>query len=164
MKRVLCFFVTVIFVMSVLTSCIVIPQYKNFEIDPASVSSIEVYDLLDVDTFDGFFLETETSVYTIPEEDKAAFLDDLGEIEFSDAIIITIAAIDPSFYYDVWTVRINYTDGSYELISCDGYGATYNKNGEMTDTHHFGCDEEEWRTFVKKYIPKSVANRTQESM
>lgn len=164
MKRVLCFFVTVIFVMSVLASCIVIPQYKNFEIDPASVSSIEVYDLLDVDTFDGYFLETETSVYTISEEDKAAFLDDLGEIEFSDAIILTIAAIDPSFYYDVWTVRINYTDGSYELISCDGYGATYNKNGEMTDAHHFGCDEEEWRTFVKKYIPKSVANRTQEAM
>ena len=156
MKRTACLAVALLLIMSTFTSCIVIPLYKNFEIDAATVSSIEIYDLCNTDTFCGCFLETESPVYTISSEKESDFLNDLSAIEFSDAIIIVLAAIDPSFYYDTWTVRINYTDGSYELISCDGFGEIYDQNGEAVEAHHFGCDNEEWSAFIAKYLPEDV--------
>ena len=156
MKRIVLFILTVILVTSTLTSCIVIPMYKKFEIDANTVASIEIYDLCEADSLYGGFVKTETPVYEIPTEKNTDFLNDLAKIRFSDTIIIVLAAIDPSFYYDEWTVRINYTDGSYELISADGYGQTYANYGEVIDSHHFGCDQEEWLAFIGKYIPEDI--------
>lgn len=156
MKRIGLFLLTLLIVTCTMTSCIIIPIYENFEIDAEKVAAIEIYDLCEVDTLYGDFVETETPVYEIPRENNEDFLNALAEIRFSDTIVITLAAVDPSFYYDEWTVRINYTDGSYELISSDGYGQTYDSNGESIDSHHFGCDEDEWRAFISKYVPKDI--------
>lgn len=139
-----------------LTSCIVIPRYKYYKIDSETVSSIEIYDLRNSDTHYSGFLETETPVYAIEQEQIADFLKDLSDIRFSDSIIITIAAIDPSFVYDDWVVRINYSNGTYALISCDGYGQTYDENDEAIDGNHFGCDDDEWKQFISKYVPKDI--------
>ena len=155
MKRLVLLTITVLMI-STLASCVVIPLHKRFEIDTNTVASIEIYDLCESDSLYGGFLKTETPVYEIPEEKVANFLNDLSNIRFSDTIIITIAAVDPSFYYDDWTVRINYTDGSYELISCDGYGETFDENGENTDSHHFGCDQNEWWMFIAQYVPENI--------
>ena len=156
MKRIGLFILTVIIVACTMTSCIIIPIYENFEIDADTVASIEIYDLCEVDSLYGDFVKTETPVYEIPTEKNTDFLNDLAKIRFSDAIIIVLAAIDPSFYYDVWTIRINYTDGSYELISSDGFGQTYANNGEVIDSHHLGCDQKEWLAFIGKYVPKDI--------
>ena len=156
MKRIALFTVVLLLALSTMTGCIITPIYKHFEIDAATVSSIEIYDLCRVDAYSGSFLETESPVYTIPSEAKSDFLNDLSAIEFSDAIIIVLAAIDPSFSYDTWTARINYTDGTFELISCDGYGETYDQNGEAVSGHHYGCDREEWTAFIAKYLPEEV--------
>ena len=155
MNRIGLFILTVI-VMCTLTSCIIIPVYKNFEIDANAVVSIEIYDLCQADSLYGEFVKTETPVYEIPAEKITDFLNDLSKIRFSDHIIIVLAAIDPSFCYDEWTIRINYTDGSYELISSDGCGETYANNGEVIDSHHFGCDQEEWRDFIGQYVPEDI--------
>lgn len=144
-----------VFFVSCLTGCIVIPFYKNFDISPDTVSSIEIYDLREVFDTDEF-LEKGIPAYTIPEGDRADFLQALSEIEFSDSIMITIAAMDPSFSYDEWTIRINYTDGSYEFISCANYGEVFDSNGKRTDSHHWGCDEEEWHGFISRYVPESI--------
>ncbi len=160
MKRIGLFILMLIIVTCTLTSCIIIPIYKNFEIDADTVASIEIYDLCEVDSLYGDFVNTETPVYEIPTENITDFLNDLATIRFSDAIVIVLAAIDPSLYYDVWTVRINYTDGSYELISSDGFGQAYDKDGEQTDSHHFGCDQEEWWAFIGKYVPEDIFDHT----
>ena len=86
----------------------------------------------------------------------ADFLSDLSNIQFSDTIIIAIAAVDPSFYYDDWVTRINYTDGSFSLISCDGFGESYDANDQVTDRNHFGCDNDEWKQFIGKYVPYDI--------
>ncbi len=157
MKRIVLLTITAILILCTFTGCIVIPLHKRFKIDASAVASIEIYDLCEsTDTLYGNFHKTESPVYEIPQDKIAEFLNDLAEIRFSDSIVITIAAIDPSFYYDLWTVRINYTDGSYELISCDGYGATYDQNGKRTESHHWGCDNEEWREFIEKHIPRDI--------
>ena len=160
-KRVLFLILLCFMTLASLTSCIAIPMHKHYDIDPKEVSSIEIYDLCETDSLYGKFHKTETSVYEIPKEKNADFLSELSDIEFSDTLLITIIPSDPSFYYDEWTVRVNYTDGSYELISCDYYGQTYNPNGEVTDEHHFGCERDEWRAFVEQYVPQDIFHHSQ---
>lgn len=135
-----------------LTGCIMIPRYKHYDIVSDKVTSIEIYNLRDSEAYPS----SETLVYTIENNQMADFLSDLSDIRFSDTIIITIAAIDPSFNYGIWTVRINYTDGSYSFISCAGYGETYDANDQKIEGNHFGCDNDEWEKFIGKYVPQDI--------
>ena len=137
-----------------LSGCIVIPIYKNFDLDPETVSSVQIYDLRLGDSYYDDFLEQELlPVYTLESSQTSDFLSDLAEIRFSDHLIISIAAMDPSFHYGDWVVRVNYTSGAYSLISCDNYGTEYDANGELIKTHHFGCDREEWKDLIMRYLP-----------
>ena len=156
MKRIALLTIIFVLISNILTGCMIIPQYKRFKIEEATVASIEIYDLCEVDSIYGNFVETETPIYEIPAEEVDDFLSNLAKIRFSDTIIIALMPTDPSFYFDDWTVRINYSDESYELISCDGYGKTFNKNGETADTHHFSCNQDKWSEFISKYIPQDI--------
>lgn len=162
MKRIALLTVSIILIMCCLSGCIVIRRYRHFDIDPITVSSIQVYDLCDDDGWESQFLATDIPVYEISEEQTADFISDLNDIEFSDHLIITIAAIDPSFNYGEWTVRINYNDGTYELISDGGYGETYDSNNEWVSSHHWSCDAAEWEAFIGKYVPADIFNHHQD--
>ena len=155
MRRILSISVLAMFLISLLTGCIIIPRYKHFIIDAKAVSRIQIYDLSNVDTSYGEYVLTNVPSYTIPKDQKAAFLDNLSDIRFSDTIIITIAAVDPSFFMD-WTVRIDYNDGTFDLISCAGYGESYDSSGQVASAHHYGCDDEQWMTFLAKYVPEDI--------
>ncbi len=142
-----------------LSGCIIIPQYKNFEIDPAEIASIEIYDLRESDTYGEQFLEDTSPVCEIPGEEIDDFTRDLAEIEFTRYIIIVLAAVDPSFNYGDFVARINYTDGSFELLSDGGWGQTFDQDGEVISSHRYGCDSEEWEEFIGKYLPKEIMDR-----
>ena len=144
-----------------LAGCIMIPRYKYYDIDSEKVSSIEIYDLRNYKELSDNCLQSPTTVYTVPvyilEEDKMSdFLSDLSDIRFSDAIVITFAAVDPSFDFGDWIVRINYTDGAYSLISCGGYGEDYDANDQITKTNHFDCEDDEWEQFIGRYVPEDI--------
>ena len=156
MKRIAFLTAALLLVMSILTSCI-IPLNKKFRFKKERVESIEVYDLCQCKNTEGSsFLETESPVYEIPEEALDDFLTDLAEIRFSDALVLLPIPQDPSFWYGTWTLRINYIDGSYQLLSNCGYGQTFDARGEITDTHHFSCDKEEWEALIGKYLPEEA--------
>ena len=162
MRRLLLLTTIFIFTLFAFTSCIIIPSYKKFEIDAEQVTSIEVYKLEGFSDHEDYdLLRSGEPVYVI-EEEVAAFLNELKEIRFRYYIIIVLAAIDPSFSYDKWTLQINYTDGSYEYLSCAGYGQTYDKNGECIGSHHYGCDREEWEELISKFIPEDIFNQASE--
>ena len=140
-----------------LSSCIIIPLRKQYGIDPEKVASVEIYDMRNKNQYnsDGkFFAETETPVCSV--EKVADFLSDLSNITFTDSIIIVIAAIDPSFKYGDWVVRINYSDGIYSLISNAGYSQTFDANGEQIDSNHYGCESAEWNELISKYVPGDI--------
>lgn len=172
MKKLTLLIISLALLVPILSGCIIIPRYTNFEIDATTVESIEIYDLyrdtkiIEDEEYDPYLREPRpyetTSVYTIPEEEKADFLSDLAKIQFTDYIIIVPAPIDPSFAFARWTARINYTDGSYEFISCYGYGETYDANGELISCHHNGCDDDEWFAFIEKYTPADIFSQTYE--
>ncbi|MBR6514034.1 MAG: hypothetical protein IKT46_04275 [Clostridia bacterium] len=141
-----------------LTGCIVIPQYKYYEISPDDVISVQIYDLRKSESYYGDFIELDNPVYTLDDDSKTDFITELSEIRFKDVIIITIAAIDPCFTYDEWVARINYNDGSYDLISCDGYNQSYNANNECVSSNHYSCDNDEWKAFITSYLPEDFLN------
>lgn len=146
-------FVLMTFVLIVsLSGCIIIPLTKYYDIPIEEVVSVQFYDLRNQDLAcsSGFDAILEP-VYTIPEENTEDFLDDFSKLEFSDSIIIVLAAIDPSFYYGDWVVRINFTNGQYTFYSCGGYGETFDADGKYISSTHFSCDEEELKKLVGKY-------------
>ena len=156
MKRFFLLSITFVLTFVCLTGCIIIPLYKNYEIPADTVSSIEIYNTSQCEVAYSEFFKTEPAVYQIPDDQTADFLSDLSQIRFSDAIVIVLAAMDPSFYYGEWVTRINYTDGTYEMISCAGYGETYDQNDNHIKSHHYGCDDDEWNNFIGKYLPTDV--------
>lgn len=140
-----------------LTGCIVIPNYKYYDdIDTANVTSVQIYDLRNVDVRDSRILDTHEPVYTLSPEQLESFWDDLASIRFNDPLIITIAAIDPSFGYDVWVVRINYADNTFSLISSGGFNQTFDENNQAIDSNHYNCDDEEWNKFIGRYLPAEL--------
>ena len=140
----------------VLSGCISVPVYKNHTFSHDDVASVSIYDLRESDTHYSGFHEKQEPVYTVPQEQLDDFLTDLSDIRFSDSIIIfTIAAVDPSFTFDDWVVRVNYKDGSFDLISCDYYNEQYDENGNCTDRDHFGSDNEFWNDLIKEKLPNT---------
>ena len=81
----------------------------------------------------------------------AKIFNDLADIQFTDTFIIVLAAVDPSFYYGDWVVRINFTNGQYTFYSCGGYGETFDAEGNCISSTYFSCDDEELKTLVGKY-------------
>ena len=150
-KQLLLLLMTFVMVVT-LSGCIIIPLTKYYDISADEVVSVQFYDLHDHDSahYSGFDKILEP-VYTIPEEDMEDFLDDFSRLKFSDSIVIVLAAIDPSFYYGDWVVRINFCNGQYTFYSCGGYGETFDAEGKRISSTHFSCDDGELKKLVDKY-------------
>ncbi|MPM90422.1 hypothetical protein SDC9_137543 [bioreactor metagenome] len=148
--------ILLIVVLTSFSSCIIIPVYKNYKINREDLSSVDIYDMRNCENNYNDFFVAETPVYTLTDDQLDDFLSDLADIRFSDHIIIVLAAVDPSFSYSNWVIRLNYTDGTYTLISSGGYGETYDAKGDLIKTNHFGCDDDEWRQFISRYLPSEL--------
>lgn len=137
------------------TGCITL-RFHYDDINADQISSIAIYDLRESSDFGSGFYENTEPVYTLEEAQKEPFLEALAKIEFKDTLVLLPVPFDPSFDYGKWVVRINYTDGSYQLISCGGYGETFDANGETTDGNHYGCDDVVWEEFICDYVPAEI--------
>ena len=164
MKRIALSAVLLVLISCILTSCIYIPIHKNYDFTQDEVASVSIYDTKDHrdgDTTE--YLLTAEPVYTAADDDIDVFLSDLGKIRFSDSIIIfSLGAVDPSFYYDRFVVRIDYSSGNFEFISSLGYGEVFDSDGERVSSHHYGCNVDEWDEFINKYIPKDLYDDSDE--
>ena len=140
-----------------LTGCIVIPQFKKYDINKADLSSVQIYDLRDCETHYSDFTEYDPPLYAVADEQVEDFLKDFSKIQFTDYIIIGLLAVDPGFDYGDWVVRLNYTDGTWTLLSSSGYSETFDKAGKYVTSNHFGCDPNEWEKFVTAYLPADTS-------
>ena len=131
-----------------LSGCIVLSfDHYYDDIDKEKLSSVEFYDLRGSENFSIALL------YTLPEDQTDAFLEELAKIRFEETMVIVLAAVDPSFEWGNYVLKLNYTDGTYALISSEGYGEICDENGEVIDVNHYGCNEKEWNRLIKKYLP-----------
>ena len=154
LKRLL-FVVMICSILVSLTACIIIPLTKYYDIPVEDVASVHFYDLSSLEDHYSGFDALLDPVYTLPQAETDAFLDDFSELEFSDTIIIMLAAIDPSFWYGDWVVRINFTNGQYSFYSCGGYGETFDSDGNRISTSHFSCDDEALANLISKYFSEA---------
>ena len=140
------------------TGCMYIPLGSDYyDYAPETIGTVEIYDLRNKDVTSSSFLETELPVYTVPEEQKAEFVADVGTIEFKMFIFIVLAAVDPSFDYGDWAIRLNRVDGSYVLMSDFGYVEIYDENGERTEYRNYpDADRECWKTIINTYVPPEI--------
>ena len=156
MKRCLLSALMIFTIVFALSSCVIIPMHKNFVIDPAKIASIEIYDLRKSDTYGEIFLEDTSPVYEIPSEEIDDFTSDLAQIEFTRYIVFVLAATDPVFEYGYFVARINYTDGTFELLSNNYLGQTFDQDGNVISSHRYGCDDKVWEEFIGKYLPEEI--------
>lgn len=135
-----------------LSGCIIIPLSKHYEFYAEEVASVQFYDLRNQESsvHPGFDTAIDP-VYTIPDEEKEAFLNDFSELRFSETVIIILAAMDPSFRYGEWVVRINFSNGQYTFYSSGGYGETLDADGKHISSTRFSCDDEDLETLIGKY-------------
>ena len=132
------------------TGCITRRTRVN-DIVEADVASIQIYGLLPEERTKGFHETIEPTV-TLDSAQHGEFLEGLAKMKFSDTIIL-LGASDPSFHFGPYVVRLNFTDGSFRLISSQGYWETYDPQGNYVSKDHYGCDDDDWYAFLKPYLP-----------
>lgn len=142
-----------------LTSCIIIPRYKRYDdIDVEKVAAIEIYDIRECERKISSNVNADTLIYSLDENEFSDFLNKLSKIQFKDHIIIVLAAIDPSYNYGNYVVKIMYNNEKYMLISDAGFGELFDADGNRTSKNHFGCDTEKWENLIFDYLPEEIKN------
>lgn len=135
-----------------LSGCIIIPISKYYDISAEDVLSVQFYDLRnDKDAQLPGFDKIYDPVFTLPEDSNEAFLEAFSELRFSDTLVFVIAAIDSSFSYGDWVIRINFSDGSYTFYSCGGYGETYDADGKYITSTHLSCEIDELEELIGSF-------------
>ena len=86
----------------------------------------------------------------------AAFQRDLEALPFEDQFLLIPGAVDPSFDFGEYVVRIDYKDGSYELISDCGFQILYSQEAEYGRSAHYSISDMAWYTFLSSYFPSVV--------
>ncbi len=136
-----------------ITGCVTL-QMQIDDVTEANVASIQIYRLLPDDRVSGFH-ETSEPIVTLDPSRHGEFLEGLAKLKFSDTIPLFMAS-DPSFSYGAYVVRLNFTDGSFRLISDSGYGETFNAQGECVSADHYYCDSEKWEALLNPYLPTAT--------
>lgn len=132
------------------TGCITRRTQVN-DVAEADVASIQIYGLLPEERNKGFHETIEPTV-TLDSSQHGEFLEGLSKLKFSDTFPL-LAPSDPSFQYGAYVVRLNFTDGSFRLISSQGYWEAYDAQGNYVSKDHYGCDDDDWYAFLKPYLP-----------
>ena len=142
-----------------LTGCIIIPRYKHYDdIDAEKVSTIEIYGIHKSERITSSDVNADTLAYSLDENEFSDFLNKLSKIQFKDYILIVPGAVNPSFSYGNYVVKIKYNNGNYILISDGGFGESFDADGNRIDKNHFGCDTEKWENLIFDYLPEEIIN------
>ena len=96
-----------------------------------------------------------TPLAEISTEDFSSFVSELEMIYSKTGFYITIAAQDPSFYFDKYVVQIKYKNGNQEFVSDGGFQEIRDKNGKGIGASHYSFDDTQWANFLAKYFSVS---------
>ena len=119
-----------------LTGCIPVITDEYYEIwqETDQIKSIALYERNDSNDAEHNEL-CETPLAEIGPEDFAEFVAELEGIYSKTGFYITIAAQDPSFYFDKYVIQIEYLNGDREFISNAGYQEVIEADGTYRGWH-----------------------------
>ena len=95
----------------------------------------------------------------ISSDQVADFVEELTALPFTESHLILLfpAAVDPNFYYGNHIVKVEYLDGSCELISyC--IQRQFPLNEKYPDTTRYGTENEQWLDFLQNWVDISDQN------
>ena len=96
----------------------------------------------------------------IPPERYVDFTEELTDLSFVEHHLIMLLpiAVDPNFYYGYYIVKIEYRDGSCELIS-DSIQRQFRANEKYPDSIDYTIEQDAWLTFLQNWadIPDSAS-------
>ena len=144
--------ILVIVLVCSLTGCIPVTTDEYYDIlqEHDQIKSIALYQRNDSPDAETNEL-CETPLAEIVPEDFAEFVAELEGIYSKTGFYITIAAQDPSFYFDKYVIQIDYLNGAQEFISNAGYQEVIEADG--TDKGwHYSFDDGQWDAFLLKYF------------
>ena len=133
-----------------LTGCfyVVFDRYYELAQDTDQITSIGIYE------HTGDNKLSDTALASLDSAEFEGFVTALEKLPFKNAMVISLAASDPSFYFGKYVVKITYSNGAYELISDSDYQEYYDSNGVM-DYHHYALSSDKWEKFLSTYMDES---------
>ena len=135
-----------------LAGCIPVITDEYYEIyqEIDQIKSIALFELNDEEDAQTNELK-ETPLVEIAEEDFASLVADLEGMYSKTGFYITIAAQDPSFFFDKYVIRIDYMNGDQEFVSNGGFQEVVVVEGQ-NEGHFYDFDDEQWDAFLLKYF------------
>lgn len=143
-----------------MTGCIMIPSYEKIALryDVSEIVSVELYDLRE-NGYHGMSsaenisqMEQDlTPIGILESEQYDVFVSELESITFSDVFVIVLAAMDPAYSYHGYTVKIDYQNGEYDILSPTGQ-LYYYGDGKGFRERSYSCDEDVWNDFIESYF------------
>ena len=164
MKKIIIVVLLISLVSTLLTGCIQWETSEKYELlqDITNIKSIRVHQ----DNYEEFE-EANGRIYNysdpdepcgqllgeIPSDQFAAFAEELTGLSYVEPhlIILFPVAYDPNFYYGNYIVKIEYHDGSCELIS-DIIQRKFAVNEKYPSTTDYNANEEAWLAFLEKWV------------
>ena len=158
MKKIVLTVIAVSIVCMFLSGCIHWETEVNYELlhDISQIQSIRVYD---EDYSDGAYDYSDPVdpcgdlLGEISSDQFDNFVKELTELPFTESHLIILFPVtyDPNFYYGEYIVKIEYFDGSCELIS-DWLSRQFRLNERYPNTIRYGVDNEVWMDFLQKWV------------
>ena len=89
----------------------------------------------------------------IPSEQYAVFTEELRGLSFVEPHLIILFPVtyDPNFYYGNYLVKIEYHDGSCELIS-DVIQKRFSIDEKYPDSSDYNTEYEAWLAFLRNWV------------
>ena len=155
MKKLLLLVLLVIMLTVVLSGCIHWETNVKYELlfDPSEIESILVYAAADNYNYSDPIEPCGELLGEIPAEQYAVFTEELTGLPFVEPHLIILFPVtyDPNFYYGNYIVKIEYHDGSCELIS-DIIQRQFRVNEKYSDTFCYSAGDEAWLVFLKNWV------------
>ena len=156
MKKIIIVVLLISLVSTLLTGCIQWDTSVQYELlqDISNIKSIRIYNENEMSYDYSDPVEPCGELLgEIPSEQFDAFTKELTGLPFLEHHIIFLfpVAYDPNFYYLGPIVKIEYNDGSCELIS-DSIQRQFKVNEEYPDTIQYGVEEECWLAFLRNWV------------
>ncbi len=126
-------------------------RYDFEDLAVEDVAAITFHDISGAEVWDSEAVLAAEPFYTVEPDEHEAFVEAMRELQFSDTILLLPVAMDPSFSYAEYVVRVTMQDGSFRLYSCGGYNEAFDAQGEGVGSDHYHCDDEAWLNLLYSY-------------
>lgn len=124
-------------------------EYYELSQDADEIASIQILENL------GNNVLADVALAELEPIEFENFAAELEKLPFKNDMVIFLAAMDPSTHFGTYVVKVSYSDGAYELISCADYQEYYNADGEM-GYKHYSLSTAKWESFLSEYMNESI--------